>query len=153
MEPETIAVTKGTILIDRTVNESKDKGRENFIAAHECFHYLLHSECFDKNDGFANYCIKDTFEQNFGNAKAKTELDWIEYQANFCAAAFLMPRQAAIDAFLKESGGKHFPKVPYPYRKWLAPHIRTLAERFGVNYSPMLYRLQSLGLVSREKQF
>lgn len=153
MLPEPINIKKGTILIDRTVYESKDNGRENFIVAHECFHYLLHSECFDKNDGFANYCIKDTFEQNFGNAKAKTELDWIEYQASFCAAAFLMPRQAVIKAFLEEVGGKRFPDKPYPYRKWLAPHIRTLAMRFGVNYSPMLYRLQFLGLVSRQKDF
>ena len=46
MIPERVKVDKGTIVIDRAIQESGNTGRENFTVIHECFHQVLHPKCF-----------------------------------------------------------------------------------------------------------
>ena len=75
----------------------------------------------------------------------------IEYQANYCAAAFLMPREAATAEFLKTMGLRSSPPAPLPKTYDVDQAISELAEKFSVNYTPMKYRLQELKLVSREE--
>ena len=80
-----------------------------------------------------------------------TAIESIEYQANDCAAAFLMPREAATAEFLKTMGLSLSPSVPLPRTYEVDQAISELAEKFSVNYTPMKYRLQELKLVSREE--
>ena len=70
-------------------------------------------------------------------------IEVIEYQANYCAAAFLMPREAM--------GLRSSPPAPLPKTYDVDQAISELAEKFSVNYTPMKYRLQELKLVSREE--
>lgn len=46
MKPYKVEVKKGTILIDSTLTEENNRGRENFTVMHEIFHSVLHKKCF-----------------------------------------------------------------------------------------------------------
>lgn len=136
----------GTIIIDRDLNESteeQDQFSENFTVIHECFHYAKHQASF-KHSGhmslsFSGYGKKQTDK--------KDALFWIEHQANYSAAAFLMPREAV------EYGARrllHYRGDPLPFGYDIKDDIKELGYRFGVNYSPMVYRLQTLGILEDE---
>ena len=136
----------GTIIIDRDLNESteeQDQFSENFTVIHECFHYAKHQASF-KHSGhmslsFSGYGKKQTDK--------KDALFWIEHQANYSAAAFLMPREAV------EYGARrllHYRGDPLPFGYDIKDDIKELVYRFGVNYSPMVYRLQTLGILEDE---
>ena len=151
MIPQKIFVPKGTILIDRTVVDSGEEERERFIVTHECFHYLLHPRCFRKSDGMGQYCRKENFNPWGRERKQMTALEIIEYQANYCAAAFQMPRTAVRQAFVASIKMKGIPEKPLRFERWINPHISKLAKAFGVNFNPMKYRLQQLNLIDNGK--
>ena len=46
MLPEKVYLSKGCILIDATLTEGDNRGRENFTVMHEVFHQVLHKKCF-----------------------------------------------------------------------------------------------------------
>lgn len=133
----------GTIIIDRDLNESnseQDKFAENFTVSHECFHFDKHQASFKHNGhmsrSFNGYGQKQTDK--------KDALFWIEHQANYAAAAFLMPAEAVVQ------GAKQILKYkgrPLPFCYGIKDDIRELGRKFGVNYSPMSYRLQTLGIL------
>ena len=50
MMPYNVGVEKGTILIDATLTESDNRGRENFTVMHEVFHQRMHKKCFRDED-------------------------------------------------------------------------------------------------------
>lgn len=151
MIPQVIFVPKGTILIDRTVVDSDERERERFIVIHECFHYLIHPKCFRISDGMGQYCKKESFNPWAKERSKMTALEIIEYQANYCAAAFLMPKTAVSKAFIGSIKMKSIPEKPLKYERWLNPHIVKLSKTFGVNFNPMKYRLQQLNLIASDK--
>ena len=74
-------------------------------------------------------------------------LFWIEHQANYSAAAFLMPREAV------KYGAKRrlcYRGTTLSFGYNIKDDIKELGYRFGVNYSPMVYRLQTLGILEDE---
>ena len=84
-----IPVYAGTILIDRTISEGDNRGIENFTVIHECFHQRLHKKCFNKRSAnYQHFARRNPFEQRQGNRKNMTAIEIIEYQANYCTAAF-----------------------------------------------------------------
>ena len=146
MVPDEKLFFGGTIIIDRDLNESnkeQDHFTENFTVMHECFHFDKHQSSF-KHSGhmsrsFTSYGQKQTDK--------KDALFWIEHQANYAAAAFLMPREAV------EYGARRFlyyRDQPIPFVYGIKDDIKELGRQFGVNYSPMVFRLQSLGFLEAE---
>lgn len=139
--PYRIPVEKGTIIIDSTLTESDNRGRENFTVMHEVFHQLLHKKCFRSEP--ADYVHGTTSKAltSHGHKKLVTALDIIEYQANFSAACFLMPREGTINAF-----HKMFDKTAYGKWKtiYLDSVIAKMAEEFNVSETAMKYRLEYL---------
>ena len=136
----------GSIIIDRDLNEStkeQDNFSENFTVMHECFHYGKHQICF-KHSGhmsrsFSGYGQKQT--------NKKDALFWIEHQANYAAAAFLMPSEAV------DYGARrilNYRGHPLAFGYDIKNDIRELGKWFGVNYSPMAFRLQTLGILESE---
>jgi len=136
----------GTIIIDRDLNESdkeQDRFSENFTVMHECFHFDKHRSSF-KHSGhmsrsFTGYGQKQT--------NKKDALFWIEHQANYAAAAFLMPREAVVYGARRLLFYRDRP-IAFGYE--IKDDIKELGRQFGVNYSPMVFRLQSLGLLASE---
>ena len=78
-----------------------------------------------------------------------TALEINEYQANYCAAAFLMPRLAVEFSLKNLIALKILPNKPLPHSTEMDRVIREMAQKFSVNYSPMKYRLQDLNLLER----
>lgn len=133
----------GTIIIDRDLSERKseqDKFTENFTVMHECFHYDKHQASF-KHAGHMSKSIT-----SYGRAQAdkNSAIYKIERQANYSAAAFLMPRMAVISVARDYLGFKD-KKLCFCYD--IKPKIKEVGRMFGVNYSPMCYRLQEIGVL------
>ena len=79
--PERVKMDKGTIVIDRAIQESGNTGRENFTVIHECFHQVLHPKCF-KNRGadYSRMCTQKSFKNDTERRKNMSAIDIIEYQ-------------------------------------------------------------------------
>lgn len=136
----------GTIIIDRDLSESseeQDRFSENFTVMHECFHFDKHQASF-KHSGHMSRSFSGYGQRQSNKRDA---LYWIEHQANYSAAAFLMPREA-----VKEGARRllHYRDSPLPFGYGIKTDIKELGYLFGVNYSPMVYRLQSLGILESE---
>lgn len=152
MKPEKIAVHAGTILIDRTISEGNNRGIENFTVIHECFHQILHPRCFrTRTVNYQHYCQKKDFRAESSKRKNMTAIEHIEAQANYCAAAFLMPKKAVENVFIEKVGLSALPTTPIKITVSIDVVISEVAEMFSVNYSPMKYRLQNMGLLSCEE--
>ncbi|WP_308605015.1 hypothetical protein [uncultured Fibrobacter sp.] len=147
--PKEIVLKKGTILIDRTLNEGNRQKQqiENFTVIHECFHWLLHRRYFETSDSSPYLCC--TEDSLFGKTSRLDEkIRMLEHQANRCAASFLLPRQAVSNEFMKTARLKNFPQHPMPLQN-MKSHIAKTATLFSVNFNPMKYRLQELGFIQK----
>lgn len=142
MEPHKLCLEKGTIVIDSTLTEANNRGRENFTVMHEVFHQIIHKQCFRREA--PNYAHETTNVAIKGKKKLITALDYIEYQANTCAAAFLMPRQVTSNMFKK---------MYQPTGKSLSDQLKrevvisNMATEFSVSKTAMKYRLQNIGIL------
>ncbi len=136
----------GTIIIDRDLSESsseQDHFSENFTVIHECFHHSKHPEFF--KDGC--HMSRSFSEYSSKQVDRSDPLFWIEHQANHAAAAFLMPRDAV------ESGARrllNYKGNTLPFGFDIKDDIKELGHCFGVNYSPMVIRLQTLNILDSE---
>lgn len=147
LKPFKLEVEKGTILIEATLTEQDNRGRENFTVMHEVFHHVLHKRCFkDMGKNFVHTTYSRTIDgkincSDFG-------LKQIEYQANACAAAFLMPAKLTIAEYKRRYEEAGFESIAYGF-KWRL--IRGMAKDFGVSKQAMSIRLQTLGLIDENE--
>ena len=140
-KPYKIAVDAGTIIIDATLTEKDNRGRENFTVMHELFHQILHKEVFSGKNRL-HYSYTNEINGD-GHKKLITPMDFIEYQANQCAACFLMPRMVVIDVYNKMySAETHRKRGILYYRDFM----NRLAQEFNVSYTAMLNRVDFLKL-------
>lgn len=146
MKPYKVPVEKGTILIDSTLTERGNIGRENFTVMHEVFHQVLHKKCFrNEPPNYAHFSKNPEYGSN-GHKKLKTAIDYIEYQANQCAACFLMPRDLVIETF-----DKMFSRTSYSRLKWIYIDylVREMAYEFNSSETAMKYRLNNLNILRK----
>ena len=139
MLPHKLYLEKGTIVIDSTLTESNNRGRENFTVIHEVFHQVLHKTCFKHSKGYNAHVTTSAVIDNRFTAKNK-----LEYQANACAAAFLMPRELTTATFNKLYGHSNTLDTKILGSELL---IEQLANEFSVSKQAMKYRLINLNLV------
>lgn len=91
-------VKKGTIFIDEDVLVKRNGGCERFTLTHECVHWDLHKAYHlcqaanDKGMAVAHRCSGKAITEK----TARTEEDWMEWQAEGIAAAILMPKKMFI---------------------------------------------------------
>ncbi|MGN0557747.1 MAG: ImmA/IrrE family metallo-endopeptidase, partial [Acutalibacteraceae bacterium] len=108
---------------------------------HECFHFDKHQKSF----GHAGHMSKSLSGYEKDQSDRNSALYHIERQANYAAAVFLMPREA-VKLAAKEVlnyDGQH--RLAFGYD--IKPKIKEVGRLFGVNYSPMCYRLQELEIL------
>jgi Zn-dependent peptidase ImmA (M78 family) len=146
--PYQIGVEPGTILIDSTLTEQDNRGRENFTVMHEVFHQVLHKKCFR---GMPKNYVHPTSSRTIdGNIRyASYALAMIEKQANACAAAFLMPAELTGNTYkqLYTAAGLNRYNNNFVYNT-----IKEMAEEFSVSWQAMSIRLQTLGLINADKE-
>lgn len=145
MLPTKVYLPKGCILIDATLTEGENRGRENFTVMHEVFHQVLHKNCFRREK--PDYIHSTTPSALNGKRRLATSLDFIEYQANACAAAFLMPKNVVQEEFKKRSSnlGSTYP-LPCDYM--VESIICDMADSFSVSRQAMRYRLNALKMIT-----
>lgn len=144
MLPQQIYLEEGTILIDSTLTEQKDRGSENFTVMHEVFHQVLHKACFRHCN--PDYTHATTRKALDNRRKPLTSLEICEYQANACAAAFLMP------AALVENRLRHY-HIDYMLdfdRSGDRKILVEMADEFNVTKTAFKYRLMNLGHAYQE---
>lgn len=136
MEPKKAYYDQGAIVIDSFLTELSDRGPENFTVMHEVFHQVLHKRCFAHSKGeYKHETQKKSLSLQAGRT-FKTSLEICEYQANFCAACFLMPKEPVVELFSKMRGMSE------------DVTLKNMASEFNVSKSAMRIRLQSLNLLS-----
>ncbi len=140
--PHKAIVEKGTILIDSTLTEGDNRGRENFTVMHEVFHQIIHQKEFSRCK--ADYIHHSTAESINGKKRLVDGIDFIEYQANTCAAAFLMPKRLVEYSYRLHNSSTWKLSV----KSWEAQQIiEKLAPEFNVSKQAMQYRLINLNLM------
>ena len=136
--PQKRLFEKGTILIEKTLSSPKSSfGRHIFTVMHEVFHHLLHWEFFETATQI-HYSTNETFSRiNSGYRTLIEPIDFVEHQASYAAAAFLMPRSAVKNVCRERIIHRN------DYRT-----INELACMFSVSTQAMSIRLDRLGLYS-----
>jgi hypothetical protein len=146
MKPYKLPVEKGTILIEATLTEHDNRGRENFTVMHEVFHQILHQKCFcNEPPDYAHFSKKTVYDSN-GHKKLIDAIDFIEYQANHSAACFLMPRDV-----VEYTYRKMFSRTSYSRLKWIYIDklVREMAYEFNSSETAMKYRLDNLNILRK----
>ncbi len=139
MRPEKAFFEQGTILIDSFLTELPDRGPENFTVMHEVFHQVLHKRCFaHASCDYKHETRRENLNLRTGK-KYLSSLEICEYQANFCAACFLMPRVPVTAMFHRLTSSEQNCFVNESV-------VAEMAAAFSVSKSAMRIRLQSLGL-------
>ena len=147
MLPERKFYRAGTIIIDTDLDSSTNKQdvfMENYTVMHECFHFDKHQAMFEHSGTHIYELHKSNYDVGKNHALYK-----LERQADYAAAAFLMPKEAVQNVFCEMFHvDRGCGPIPFGYKT--KPSIKELATLFQVNYSPMEYRLKDLGLLSKQ---
>lgn len=146
--PFKVGVEKGTILIDSTLTEGDNRGRENFTVMHEIFHQVLHTKCFrDEGRNYMHQTYSRTIDGNI--ICTNYALKIIERQANACAAAFLMPADLVKKEYIDRYKSAGFERYNYDFMWRL---LKEMSVDFSVSKQAMSYRLQNLKLINENEE-
>jgi Zn-dependent peptidase ImmA (M78 family) len=152
---------KRIVLIDSSLKE--DEHKFNFTLAHEMGHLALHRNVTIKyGDINEKEEISETIDEFiFGNKKLRTEVEWLEWQANSYASFLLMPKEvfhATVIMKQRELGisrvGKIYVDEQACNKVDFFNLITLLSAFFKVSRSAVEYRLSKLNLIDdQRKQF
>ncbi len=143
--------SKGTVVINQRLLDSKAKTTrksENFVVGHECSHWIKDQEYFknhEEKDVF-HICKKNDFGTTWWN-NYMSEIEIVERQTNYLDAAILMPRDIVRAEFFRVARYKNIPTKPIKFQKFMNSWVSKLSDEFSVNFNPMKYRLQDLGII------
>lgn len=110
------------------VNQTHPSVRQRFTVAHEIGHYVMHR-------GSSDLFIDKGYTAVFRDTRSSTGAERAEIQANYFAAALLMPAELLLPE-IRRSGFDLADEEA----------LETLAERFQVSLQSMSYRLSNLGV-------
>lgn len=149
---------KKMILVDASLEQYEEKF--NFTLAHELGHLALHRNLS------INYEIEDESELTetiseigFENRNLKSEIEWVEWQANAYASSLLMPSlifQSALIQTQKNMGigrwGKLFVDNQPINQADFIEVISRLGNYFKVSKTAVEYRLRKLNLIDDHRR-
>lgn len=145
-QAEYISVKADTIIIDNSLLEENQEHRYRFTAAHEGGHNVLHHDFFNKlaetpcTKGNAIpmiLCRVDSTRINGSKGYNKTDLEWMEWQANHLASAILMPKSMVIKTV----------HTAERRRCSVNAGLEAVAATFNVSNDAAWYRISELGLM------
>jgi len=108
-KPEPFFVKSGTVIIENSLLEKRNMTRLRFTLGHEASHWILHKKAFSAENPFFSNA---EYENQYLAAKEgridysrkqqeRTDSERMERQADFFAAALLMPRPTLRMAFVE----------------------------------------------------
>lgn len=135
-----------------------DRHRFNFVLAHEIGHLVLHRKLDTKFIYEVESTEKILYETITGKRILKTDKDFIEWQASFFAAAFLMPKTMIVNELISIQKNLGISRVGSIFLDNQLCNIRdyyTIVEQlslyFEVSKNCVMNRLEDLQLI--EKRF
>ena len=151
--------TYGTVLISPRISGRNNLARKRYTEMHEASHFILHKPYFEKLEHSAvamrsNYpcAFVACRKVELHNEPAKTDKDWLEKQADYLAAALLMPQQVfysfVLSVFKKNSilGNCIFVNKNTKDAKAYNV-INDVADAFCVSHQAAKIRMLELGLM------
>lgn len=144
---------KGTVVINQILLDKKSNAKkEVFVCNHENMHWIKDKDFFKTKDASPlHICNEDAMNKTYWN-NTMSDVDIIERQNNYLNAAVLMPRNVIKREFFKRLRFKTIPSEPIKYEVYMKKHIKSLADDYGLNFSPILFRLYDLGILKRENK-
>lgn len=147
-EAEFISAKAGRVIIDNMLLEDNQEHRYRFTCLHEGAHKLLHTEYFTtqaerlhSTDAAQMVQCRRSTAQCGKSCYAKTDADWLEWQANQLASAILMPKRMVI-AVARDAKRCCRNNVNAP--------LSAVARVFNVSNDAAYYRMVDLGLLPRK---
>jgi hypothetical protein len=157
-----VPVNAGTVIIDKSLKGKRNIRRFRFTGMHEGSHWLLHKKAFENNNAYGNigafeikYLAAKIGRTDYSRSKLeKTDKDRIERQADFLAAAILMPLSAlrvAFRTFFNSIGEK--PRVLFRGADCkdeiiIKQLVEYIADIFNVSNRASLIRLEKLRAIT-----
>ena len=141
------------IKIDRIL--PYDSPRFRWTLGHELGHFVLHRNIDPQQITIGKPEIVDTrIQLRFARTAQRSELDWVEWQANQFASAILLPQNLVHQAIVKTQSEFGIPKPGRIYlddQPWnIRDYIRVLREasaKLGVSRTVLRIRLFNLGIL------
>jgi Zn-dependent peptidase ImmA (M78 family) len=121
-----------------------------FVLCHEIGHYILHQN-LEINQYTYDLFSDSEYDFMTGKNNLNNPRHWIEWQANYFAASFLLAETSIIARLYYYQNRKNISKVPiyfndqYGDRKMVFELINSLAYFFRVTKTSIIYRLTELG--------
>ncbi len=132
---------KGTIVIERYLRNTHERGRRRFTISHESAHYIM-----DRTIPRASFHRDFDCERRYSRNELKKLLSFQEAQVDRMGAALLMPR-----FMVRNVADLHNCIEPIPVygdsvlRAADKLRIKKMADTMGVSFSAFLIRLRELG--------
>lgn len=145
-------ITFNSLRIEIYLQDDVNIGRDRFTLAHELSHYLLAHGKYIEQDCFYDADV----ELNSDVLMCMSDIDRMEFQANYLASCVLMPREYFVKEFQKILNvyGLSYRGYDMLYVDKQPSNIRSfnivlshLMSYFGVSKTAAKVRLQSLGLL------
>lgn len=123
--------------------------RELFTIGHEFGHFLLHQR-LRINQELMNSFSDSKFDFKIGKHRLENPRHWVEWQANYFSASFLMPKTSIIAKAWQYQRTKENLSFDdnYQNQKKFRRIIKKLANHFGVSKTSIVYRLKELNMIS-----
>ena len=144
-------VSTGTVLIDTSLTNGENRTRRRFTLAHECSHWILHRHVFATKKWNSEYMVSRTSQASSISRKDEENRRRMERQANYMAAALLMPistLRMLFREFCQGSGIQPRKLVRSMGDGGLAhAFVELVAERYQVSHIAARIRLETLGAI------
>lgn len=154
--PVTTYENFGTILINPQTMTHDRCYRDRYTKVHEISHYYMHKEFFRRLCGYGainpSACIACRSMEIGPQNNAKTEYDWMEWQADNLAASLLMPKYIFLEYakhVIRNAGNRKGYLVTdnSTDRNMAQDIIQQIATRFKVSRRAAQIRMLHLGLI------
>ena len=141
-----------TIIVDTALGEGTQENRYRYTVSHETSHAIFHEKYFKlinekENMGEKSVHVphyQDQLYEGYKPFKQWTGLDWVEWQANYFAAALLMPK-TMVYKLIRNHSIKNSIFMEYEY-------VHLVSKTFQVSWEAAANRLISLGIIAKEKR-
>jgi len=151
---EYCSVKARTVIIDNSLLDESQEHRCRFTIGHECFHDVFHSGYYSFNPNQMSL-FDSTAEPMIQcravalNSKPKSPQQWdckdtMEWQSNYASSAILMPRSMVLQLI------QSMATMDLLFRK--AMYVRETSRVFNVSMQAAQYRLQGLGILSKNEK-
>ena len=137
-----VVFPRGTIVLEKTLLQPREKNRRRFTLAHEAGHYLV-----DRAIGTASFHREYDAERTYSPSELRELFSFRESQIDRLAAAVLMPKFMVRQILNRATSGRpisiYGDSLISLEDKLL---VQKLADTMGVSYTAFFIRLKQLGL-------